>query len=420
MCSRAAGLPFARFLLTTEYLGDAFSGSASNATSSLLSVQSSLNGALAELPLASSVAAVLSSRTDAGVHAAGNTFHVDVWRGPGLRTFPKWLDDRGFTPPAAVFTARELQGFLNHKLGGRTGALGVTDVREVPRLFHARFSAAAREYVYRLSPRPFSVLADRAVWRCGAGELNIPAMQDAASEFLGTHDFSAFRSSGCSAKSPIRTIDVLEVSRWQTGPSGDDVEVRVRVKSRGFLYNQVRIMVAALLKAGRGELTAGELQKIIASGDRDAAPPPAPAHGLTLLAVEYPKPTMHAAEDSRTAEAVKRAWEIAGGVEISSPWVYDGASTTLPSGSSVSLTMSPHGRGWCVEVAPCMVGAGGAPRYVASGRFPAPTRGGLARPVAQQLLGLCAAEAEIGRRLFFPDADPTLTASRSFPNNKKV
>ena len=106
-------------------------------------------------------------------------------------------------------------------------------------------------------------------------------MKKGAAYLLGKHDFSAFRSSECQAKSPIRTLDELTVTKAE----GDEIHIHARARS--FLHNQVRIMTGTLYNVGLGKITPEEIEKIIAAKDRTLAGPTAPAFGLYLMKVEY-------------------------------------------------------------------------------------------------------------------------------------
>ncbi|MBL8583905.1 MAG: tRNA pseudouridine(38-40) synthase TruA, partial [Rhizobiaceae bacterium] len=110
--------------------------------------------------------------------------------------------------------------------------------------------------------------------------LDAAAMQDAARMLVGRHDFTTFRSAHCQAKSPLRTLDVLDVSR-------DGYIISVRTSARSFLHNQVRSMVGTLKRAGEGAWTAGDVRRALEARDRAACAAMAPASGLYLVAVDY-------------------------------------------------------------------------------------------------------------------------------------
>ena len=111
--------------------------------------------------------------------------------------------------------------------------------------------------------------------------LDADAMHTAAQELVGHHDFSSFRATPCQAKSPVKTLDRLDVER-------DGAEIRITAVARSFLHHQVRNMVGTLSWVGSGKWTAGDVRAALAACDRSAAGPTAPAEGLYLVGVDYP------------------------------------------------------------------------------------------------------------------------------------
>lgn len=200
-----------------------------------------------------------AGRTDAGVHARGQVVHFD------LET------DR--------FDAFRVMSALNFYL--KDTQLSVLDAEAVTEDFHARFSATGRRYVYRIINRraPLTLEANRA-WQV-LEPLDIAAMQDAAQELLGTHDFTSFRDSECQAKSPIKTLDEFRLE------SIGENEIHVHVASRSFLHHQVRIMVGSLFLVGKGKWTRADIAKARDAKSRKAGGPTAPAEGLYLTHVYY-------------------------------------------------------------------------------------------------------------------------------------
>ena len=106
-------------------------------------------------------------------------------------------------------------------------------------------------------------------------------MHAAAQTLLGKHDFTTFRSAQCQAKSPVKTLDCLDVSKREN-------EIVIHARARSFLHNQVRSLVGSLKFVGEGKWTARDLQRALGACDRSACGPVAPAQGLTLLRVDYP------------------------------------------------------------------------------------------------------------------------------------
>ena len=243
-----------RYKLTIEYDGTPFVGW--QAQDNGMSVQ----GVLAEAVLAFTgerTAIGGAGRTDAGVHALGQVAHVDLAR--------DWPPD----------TARDA---LNAHL--RPHPVAVLLAERVADDFDARFSATRRHYRYRIVNRraDLALEAQRA-WRVPR-PLDARAMHDAAQRLVGRHDFTTFRSTECQAKSPVKTLDRLDVMR-----DGDEVDV-IAV-ARSFLHNQVRSMVGSLVHVGDGKWSADDLAAALAARDRAACGQVVPPQGLYLVRVEY-------------------------------------------------------------------------------------------------------------------------------------
>lgn len=198
-----------------------------------------------------------AGRTDAGVHAVAQTAHVDI---------EKDVD------------ADTVRDAINHFL--REVPISVLQAEAVDEEFHARYAATARHYRYRiLNRRPQPALDSGRVWWVRV-RLDADAMADAAQELLGHHDFTSFRASLCQAKSPMKTLDRLGVSRL-----GDEVVVEASAQS--FLHHQVRNIVGTLVMVGEGKWTRADVRAALDARERAAAGPTAPAEGLCLLRVDY-------------------------------------------------------------------------------------------------------------------------------------
>lgn len=244
----------ARYKLTIEYDGTPFVG---------WQVQS--NGPSVEARLIEAgrafagheVSLYGAGRTDAGVHALGQVAHADFER--------QW--------PAA--TVRDA---LNHHL--KPDPIAVIACEAVPDDFHARYSATARHYLYRIATRraPLAIERDRA-WRVPV-PLDAEAMHDAAQVLVGRHDFTTFRSVHCQAKSPLKTLDRLAVS-------GRGERIEIEASARSFMHHQVRSMVGSLKLVGEGKWSRTDLAQALAACDRAACGPVAPAAGLYLVGVDY-------------------------------------------------------------------------------------------------------------------------------------
>jgi tRNA pseudouridine38-40 synthase len=243
-----------RYKLTIEYDGTPFVGwqVQDNGPSVAGTIAEAFAKFAGETPKVSG-----AGRTDAGVHAFGQVAHVDLAK--------EWETD----------TVRDA---LNAHL--RPNPVAILSVEAVDALFDARFSARARHYRYRIVNRRADLALDRdRAWRI-VRPLNAEAMHDAAQRLVGHHDFTTFRSTECQAKSPIKTLDRLAVSR-------DGDEVRIEASARSFLHNQVRSMVGSLALVGEGKWSADDLAKSLAARDRAACGPVAPACGLYLVRVDY-------------------------------------------------------------------------------------------------------------------------------------
>jgi tRNA pseudouridine38-40 synthase len=243
-----------RYKLLIEYDGAPFVGW--QVQDRGLSVQGVLMAAFAAF-CGETVAVSGAGRTDAGVHALGQVAHVDLMR--------EWDGDK-------------VRDAANAYL--RPHPVAVLAAAPVPGDFDARFSARRRHYLYRIVNRRADLALDAGrVWRL-ARPLDITAMAEAASRLLGQHDFTTFRAVACQAKSPVKTLDRLDVERH-----GE--EVRISTCARSFLHHQVRSMVGSLAEVGMGRWSAADLADALAARDRRACGPVAPPEGLYLVRVDY-------------------------------------------------------------------------------------------------------------------------------------
>jgi tRNA pseudouridine38-40 synthase len=244
-----------RYRLTLEYDGRAFVGwqRQPNGPSVQAAVEAAILGFCGE-----TVTVHAAGRTDSGVHALGQVVHVDLAK------------------QAAPDTVRDA---LNAHL--RPALVAVLDAAVADADFHARFSAIERRYRYRIINRraPLALDLGRA-WHVGIA-LDAAAMREAARLLVGQHDFTSFRAAECQAKSPVKTLDALDVER-----AGE--EICVSARARSFLHHQVRNMVGTLKLVGEGKWTADDVAAALAARDRAKSGPTAPAEGLYLVAVRYP------------------------------------------------------------------------------------------------------------------------------------
>ena len=246
----------ARYKITVEYDGTTLVGWQRQDEGN--SVQAYLEQALFDFS-AHHAEIFAAGRTDAGVHALAQVAHFDL---------------------ETKMDLYHLREAFNAKLREVNAPVAVVDIEIVPDTFHARFSAKKRAYLYRLlNRRARSVLLENRVWHVNY-PLDVNKMREGAAYLLGYHDFSAFRGAGCQAKSPLKTLDKLDIVQ-----NGDEIDFIVEAKS--FLYHQVRNMVGTLKMVGDGHLAPQDIAIILEKKDRSAAGPTAPAHGLYLNKIFY-------------------------------------------------------------------------------------------------------------------------------------
>jgi len=199
-----------------------------------------------------------SGRTDAGVHAIGQSAHFDCKK--KIENLDNFL--------------KSLNYFLNNQL------ISIIKIKKRNLNFHARFSAKQRIYRYVIFNRVSkpSIEKDR-VWHIRK-KLDLKLMKRGAKKLLGVHDFSTFRSSHCSAKSPIKTITSIKVKVTKN-------RIEIIFKSKSFLQQQIRSMVGCLKYLGETKWDLKKFEKIFKSKKRILCAPPAPAHGLFLEKVIY-------------------------------------------------------------------------------------------------------------------------------------
>ena len=243
-----------RYKLTIEYDGAGLAGWQRQANG--VSVQQALETAIARF-CGERVSVHGAGRTDAGVHALGQTAHLDLTR---------------------AVAPEVLRSAVNHHL--RPAAISVLAAEPASEDFDARLSATCRVYLYRILNRRASPALERGrVWHV-APPLDIEAMREGARHLVGHHDFSTFRDSLCQAKSPLKTLDALDLRRI-----GDEIHIEARARS--FLHRQVRNMTGTLKLVGLGRWHPDDVARALAARDRRAGGPTAPPEGLYLVEVRY-------------------------------------------------------------------------------------------------------------------------------------
>ena len=246
-----------RYKLTIEYDGSPYHGW--QRQDGFISVQQAIEEAIQQFAR-HPVSVFAAGRTDTGVHALGQVIHVDF-----EIEWPSW----------------KIQEAANGILKQNNHPVSVVDCEPVSNDFNARFSAKRRYYRYRIINRlgPLTVEKDRAWWV--KFPLDESAMHEAAQSLVGQYDFTTFRSTDCQAKSPIRSLDTLDVNRVS------ETEIEIIAIARAFLHNQVRSMVGSLKLVGSGKWSGEDFIKARDALDRKACGPVAPSCGLYLTKVDY-------------------------------------------------------------------------------------------------------------------------------------
>lgn len=245
-----------RIRLTLAYDGTAYAGW--QVQPNVPTIQGTLGAVLCRIE-GGPVRVTGAGRTDAGVHAHAQEAHFDTEK-----------------PHSDVTWVRALNAQLPRDIV-------VLAAREVEPEFHARHSAGAKHYRYRILNRPVPCPFRRAMAWYVPIPLDRDAMHEAARLLVGEHDFSGFRASGCAARSAVRRLDRLEVSR-----QGD--EVVLDVVGSGFLKQMVRNIAGTLVEVGRGVRPPAWVGEVLRARDRTRAGETAPAWGLALVSVSYPAP----------------------------------------------------------------------------------------------------------------------------------
>ncbi|MEQ5844029.1 tRNA pseudouridine(38-40) synthase TruA [Paraburkholderia acidicola] len=244
-----------RVALGVQYDGSAFCGWQSQPHGK--TVQDALERALREFAQ-TSLPTVVAGRTDTGVHGLGQVVHFDTEL---TRDDFSWVrGTNAFLPPTVA----------------------VQWAKPMPDTFHARFSAFERTYYYVLYVHPIRspMLTGRAGWIHTS--LDVDAMRTAAAFLIGEHDFSAFRSSECQAKTPVKHLHQIDVRQ-----QGDFIHFRFRANA--FLHHMVRNLMGCLVAIGRGRHKAEWLAEVLAGKDRSRAAPTFMPDGLYLAQVGYPE-----------------------------------------------------------------------------------------------------------------------------------
>ncbi len=243
-----------RIALGIEYDGTAYNGWQRQRNG--VGIQSLVEKALSVVA-DDAIEVTCAGRTDSGVHASGQVVHFDS------------------------AAERATHGWLLGANSNLPDDISVCWAREVSQEFHARFSATARHYRYRiLNQTSRSSLNRYRAWWVHQ-PLDARLMQAGADYLLGAHDFSAFRAAGCQASSPCREVQSMTIKRNQSW-------ISLEVTANAFLQHMVRNICGALVSVGSGERAPEWVKQILDNRDRRQGGIAAPAHGLTLVGVTYP------------------------------------------------------------------------------------------------------------------------------------
>ena len=244
-----------RYQILIEYVGTGFIGWQSQPKGK--SVQKTIENSLKKI-LKEKISVVGQGRLDAGVHAISQSAHFD--------TKNKILDINIFL--------KRLNFLVNRSF------ISILSIKKRNEKFHSRYSAKARIYKYIILNRESSPTINKnRVWHIKK-KINLENIKKGAKFLIGKRDFSTFRASACSAKSPIRTLEKVNILKKKN-------EIFIEFKSRSFLQTQVRSMVGCLKYLGEGKWNFKKFKNVTLSKKRTLCAPPAPPHGLFLKKVIY-------------------------------------------------------------------------------------------------------------------------------------
>ena len=239
--------------LTIEYDGKDYNGWQKQPNK--LNIQGEIERAIEEVT-GEKVDLIASGRTDAGVHAIGQVANFKIEKEMPIEKIPY---------------------ALNSKL---KKSIRIKNAEEVDEKFHSRYTCKKKTYMYIINDSLQGSAIYRNLEYHFDSKLDEKKMNEAAKFLIGEHDFKAFKASGTSSKSSVRTIYSASVER-------KDERVYIKLTGNGFLYNMVRIIAGTLVDVGIGKIKPEDIKKIIETKDRLEAGKTLPAQGLYLLNVEY-------------------------------------------------------------------------------------------------------------------------------------
>ena len=239
--------------LIIEYDGKGFNGWQKQPNK--LNIQGEIERAIEEIT-GESIDLIASGRTDAGVHSLGQTANFKT---------------------ESKIPIEKIPIAINSKL---KQSIIIKSAEEVDERFHSRYNVKSKKYRYTINNSKYGSAIYRNVEYHFPIKLNIENMQKAAKYFEGEHDFKAFKASGTSSKSSVRTIYSAKVIK-------DNERIAIELTGNGFLYNMVRIIAGTLVEVGLGKIKSEEITGIIESKDRQKAGKTLPPYGLYLVEVNY-------------------------------------------------------------------------------------------------------------------------------------
>jgi len=244
-----------RYFLLIAYDGSNYSGWQSQVNAQ--SIQATLEAVITKI-LQREVAIIGSGRTDAKAHALGQVAHFDT---------EKKIDEKTFLISLNSLLPNDIR---------------VLDIQPTSKDFHSRFSAVKKIYHYYINQKTVVLPHLRTTHLHINKLIDLKLIQKAADEFIGTYDFTSFANVGSSVKSMTKTIYKIECSETPVG-------LCLEFEGSGFLYKMVRNIVGTLLAVDKGTINSDQIKSILSAKDRRCAFNAAPAHGLFLMRVEYPK-----------------------------------------------------------------------------------------------------------------------------------
>jgi tRNA pseudouridine38-40 synthase len=255
-----------RWKITIEYDGRPYSGFQKQPN--VPTVQGEIENAIYKF-CQQKIDIVAAGRTDAGVHARGQVAHFDL----NYKTVNgKEREISGFDLCKAINAHLALQ------------PISIVDAQITDNDFHARFGAKQKHYMYRIVSRPYGLALDQGMAWWVKKDLSVTDMQAGAKHLIGEHDFTTFRDGECQAKSPIRSIDTIDI---ESSPILNGHEIWIHVRGQAFLHHMVRNIAGTLSYVGQGKWTADDVKTALESKDRTKGGPTAPSDGLYLQSIKY-------------------------------------------------------------------------------------------------------------------------------------